>query len=416
MRSVFFTMTILIFSFSAKAAVWEDNQAWSIQYEEEYSNWMQSNSVSENIFTNPQSPYFGVSTDCADTAYALRAIFSFEHKLPFVIYSPSGSRGTNKTINNRLSNWDNKTTERERLVAMINEIGDSVGTENLAYFDSYPVSIKKISPGSVFMYKIVARFGKFIRHTYNIKNISEIGTFDVIYSTQANKAKGLPLIRRKDEEFDKLPTDPWGFKKFRWPEQLGLEVSALPAEMNASNEQFIMAKALGEREFFKMVSKTLSVTNESPAERLARSFKTVCLESQARIGYVNQGLAYLKEINNRCMNYEEFDAYSTPSRDESLKELFLRYESSYNDLIASGTINTASPELLAFSELIFKKKATNADLLAACPVNYRNGVSLDLSTLWKRIQNVSLSSHPNDAVEARWGESNHSNTRCKRGY
>jgi hypothetical protein len=63
------------------------------------------------------------------------------------------------------------------------------------------------------MYKIKARFGNFIRHNYNIKSISDIGTFDVIYSTQANKAKKLPLIRRKNYDFDKLPSSPWGFKK-----------------------------------------------------------------------------------------------------------------------------------------------------------------------------------------------------------
>jgi hypothetical protein len=80
--TVKFCFLFLFFiSFNIKAAVWEDNQVWSLQYEEDFSNWMQSNAVNENIFSDPKSPYFGVSTDCADTAYALRAIFAFESSL-----------------------------------------------------------------------------------------------------------------------------------------------------------------------------------------------------------------------------------------------------------------------------------------------------------------------------------------------
>ncbi|MDO9182739.1 MAG: hypothetical protein Q7U04_10035 [Bacteriovorax sp.] len=399
------------------AAVWTDNQVWSLQYEEDFSNWMQSNAVNENIFTDPKSPYYGVSTDCADTSYAFRAIFAFEHNLPFAIYNPSGSRGTNKTINNRLNSWDKNPTNAQRLVAMINEIGDSVGTENLAYFDTFPIAIKSITPGSVFMYKIKARFGNFIRHTYNIKGINPVGTFDVIYSTQANKAHGLPLIRRKDKEMDNMPNSPFGFKKFRWPEHLGVELSQIPKELGPSDEQFSLAQTLGEVEFFKFVTKTLANTSESKGQRMTRLFKSVCSEAQARIDYVNQGLNHLKEINNKCMNYEEFDAYSTPARDQTLKELFEKYQQAYTEVVDAHEINTVSANLVEFSEIIFGiKNADNLDLLHACPIQYRATMRIDLKVLWKRILKGSLSSHPNDSVEARWGESSSNTTKCKRWY
>jgi hypothetical protein len=128
MRFFFVLLVLVIFSHSSKAAVWEDNQVWSLQYEEEFSHWMQSAAVNETMFTSPQSPYYGINTDCADTAYALRAIFAYEHLLPFAIRSPSGSRGRNRTLNNRLTNWDaQRPTSIQRLIAMINEIGESVG-------------------------------------------------------------------------------------------------------------------------------------------------------------------------------------------------------------------------------------------------------------------------------------------------
>jgi hypothetical protein len=408
---------LFFISLNIKAAVWEDNQVWSLQYEEDFSNWMQSNAVYENIFSDSKSPYFGVSTDCADTAYALRAIFAFEHNLPYAIYSPSGSRGANKTINNRQNSWDNNSTSRQRLVAMINEIGDSVGTENLAYFDTFPIAIKSITPGSVFMYKIKARFGNFIRHTYNIKGINDVGTFDVIYSTQANKARGLPLIRRKDKEFEYMPTDPWGFRKFRWPELLGKDLSSIPRELGPSTEQFALAQNLGQDGFFKYVRKTLASINETSGQRLTRSFKTLCTEAQARIDYVNQGLAHLKETNNKCMSYEEFDAYSTPARDQTLKELFEKLQSAYSDLAGEGGLNTVPPQLVEFSEVIFKNKmVSNTDLFNACPIQYRPEMSIDLRVLWKRISNGVLSSHPNDSVEVRWGETTKNTTKCKRWY
>lgn len=412
-----FLVFLFVFSFNLNASVWQDNQSWSLQYEEQFSAWMKSNKVVEEIFTDANSPYFGVSTDCADTAYAFRAIFAFEHNLPFAIYNPSGSRGTSNTLNNRLNNWDAAGAPNKRLVAMINEIGDSVGTENLAYFDTFPVAIKSITPGSVFMYKITARLGKFIRHTYNIKNINPVGTFDVIYSTQANKAKGLPLVRRKDKEFENMPSNPWGFKKFRWPELLGLDLSAIPAELGPSMEQYTLATNLGEVEFFKYVRKTLSSTYETTPERLVRSFQTVCAEAQARIGYVNQALIHLQETNNKCMDYEEFDAYSTPARDASLIELFEKYELAYNDLQSEGLQNKVAPEMLSYAETIFNNKFFgSSELLAACPINYREGVSIDLATLWKRLSKNTLSSHPNDTVELRWGETTRGKTKCKRWY
>lgn len=400
-----------------KASVWQDTQLWSVQYEEEFSAFMKSNAVREDMFTDPKSKYYGVSTDCADTAYALRAIFAFEHNLPFAIYSPSGERGSNKTINNRQSSWDRAGSNLQRLVAMINEIGDSVGTENLAHYDTFPIALKSINSGSVFMYKINARFGKFIRHTYNIKEVSDVGTFDVIYSTQANKARGLPLIRRKDKEFDNNPTAPWGFRKFRWPEHLGKDLSVIPSELGPSEEQYPLATSLGAVAFFKMVRKLLSNTSETVADRMNRAFKSVCTEAQARIDYVNQGVNHANETNNKCMNYEEFDAYSTPARDLALKELFGRFAQAYTDAADEGTLQTLNPAMAEYYQIIFKNKTVaNTDLLTACPITYRPGVSIDLATLWKRLSSDLLSSHPNDTIEVRWGESSRKTTKCKRWY
>nr|MBP9682498.1 hypothetical protein [Bacteriovorax sp.] len=191
----------------------------------------------------------------------------------------------------------------------------------------------------------------------------------------------------------------------------------IPMELGPSIEQYALAERLGANAFFKLVRKTLSVTNETSAQRLNRSFQAVCLEAQSRIGYVNQGLERLKETNNRCMNYADFDAYSTPARDQGLHDLFLKLQSSYTELLAEDNGRSANPQLLQFASLIVNKKnPTNPELLLACPINYREGVSLDLSNLWIRISKGLLSSHPNDIIELRWGEKSSPATRCKRWY
>lgn len=408
---------LTFFSFNTEALVWNDTREWNIELEEEFSRWMQSGAVRENMFTDPQSKYYGINTDCADTVYALRAIFAYEHSLPFAITNPSGSRDPNKTLNNRQNKWDYKGDEVKRLIAMIEEIGDSVGTENLAYYDTFPTSIKTVKPGTLFMYKIRARFGNFIRHAYNIKNINAVGTFDVIYSTQANKDKRLPLIRRKEREFENLPSNPWGFKKFKWPHLLNADLSSFPAELGASTEQYDLASSLGENEFFKMVRKTLASSQESPGERLNRSFNAVCTEAKARIEYVNQGLEHLNAIGSRCMNYEEFDAYSTPARDEALKGLFERYQTSFEEFIRSGEINSANPSIVNYSQFIFNATGSYAqELTDACPIAYRPSVTIHLGELRKRILEDKLSSHPNDSIEIRWGEKTSPKTKCKRWY
>lgn len=417
MKTLILTLIVILttFSFNAPAAVWEDNQSWSVEYERKYIAWVQGPAVRERMFTDPSSPYYGINTDCADTAYAFRAIFAYENKLPFAITNPSGSREPSKTLNNRTNKFDYAGPENKRLVALITEIGDSVGTENLTRFDTYPIALKNISSGAVFTYKMKARFGKFIRHAYNIKDINPIGTFDVIYSTQANQEKRGDLLRRRDREFENLPSDPWGFRKFRWPEQLGKSLSEFPAELGASNEQYELTTQLSDaRSFFKHVSKVVATTTETSGERLNRLFKVVCLESQARIEYVNEALEYLKKTNNACMDYEKFDAFSTPNRDGALKEMFEKFKQS---LAEAKKTNSGDPQVLAFADYIFNKKGTaQVELLAACPINYRSGMSIDLGELFRRINSERLSSHPNDTVEVRWGETTKPQTKCKRWY
>ncbi len=409
-------LSVMLFAGSASASVWIDSNDWDDYYEEQYANWIGSHEVYEKMFVDSNSPYSGIRADCADAAYALRAIFAYENSLPFAINDPSGSR-SGRTINNRLSKWDHIRSGAKRVVAMINTIGDSVGSENLSHYDTYPIKIKNIRAGNIFSYKIEARFGKFIRHVYNIKGINPVGTFDTIYSTQAIADKGLPMTRRRDKEFINAPHQPWGFRAFKWPRHVTVSSNNLPSHYEVSDEQFNLVGRLGTDGFFKYVKRAVSTINETPEQQMRRAFNNVCEESIARIEYVNQGLAHMRSTGGRCMDYAEYDAYSTPSRDSTLKKTFERFKEVYDDLALTGEIAEVTPNIMLAAQTVFDGHGLElSELRDMCSINYRPGVSIDLATLWYRIKNNRLSSHPNDIVELRWGEKTSPQTRCRRWY
>lgn len=415
-------VSILIYSFgvlssTAHSAVWEDTEKWSLDYEKKFSEWIVSDEVHEYMFISPASKYFGMYSDCADVTYALRAIFSFENKLPFAVSNPSGSRKTViDTLNNRQSTWDQHPEGIPRLIAMVNDITTSVGTDNLAYMDTYPSALKSLSPGSVFISRLKLDTNYFVKHAYNIKNINPVGTLDVIYSSESIQADKKPLLRRKDKEMDILPSDPFGYRKFRWPEHLGVKVKALPLEMQASFEQFELAKTLGIQDFNKLLRKTIGTIEENDTQKLQRSLQTVCQEAQTRVAVVKAAQDHLVKINHQCMDFRDFDIYSTPARDASIKEAFFSLQRNYFEIKDSDGLEAVDPQILEFAEIILLDTApTDDSLLKWCPIEYKAGTSIDLAELWKRTYYSKLSSHPNDSVESRWGEVA-SLTSCKRWY
>jgi hypothetical protein len=411
----------LIFSSLSYAAVWEDTESWSMEWEIKYQEWMKTDAVHRNMFVSPESKYNGMMADCADAAYALRAIFSLENKLPFKVINPSGNRnGIYRHLTNRTDKFDDAgATPEKRLVALINYLGHMVGTEHLSHHDTYPVKIDSVNSGTLFTYKYKMWYNiNAIRHTYNIKDVTKYGDFDVIYSTQAIVKDSLPMIRRKAHNFSNLPHGAWGFKRFKWPEYDGRSNDELPRELAYSEEQFKMADKMGDR-FFRFVKNQLKEEDENPHQLLYRKLQGLCQEAMDRIEYVNQGWNHHLRIDGQCMNYEDYDAYSTPSRDRALKMSFERLHNDYKYVVSIGLDTLVKKRLIQVIEAIFEEKDgpnTTEDLNNLCSLEYRPGVSINLATLWYRIEKNRLSSHPNDSIEHRWGEKKWGRTDCKKWY
>ena len=416
MKNWIILLFILIFRVDALfASVWDDVNFWNEAYEEKYAEWIRSENVSTTIFSDSNSKYFGIHTDCADTAYAFRAIFAFENQLPFSIKNPSGGRKS-FYITNRTRSYDKITSPEKRLIAFINDIGESVGTESLSHFDTYPIAINSINSGSLFLYKIDGKFNTFIRHTYIIRDVNDNGSFDVIYSTQSLKYSKLPLVRNQEKDFEELPFSPWGFRRFRWPNLLGQPIEKLPIVLKASNEQYVMAAKLEANDFFNYVRKTLSTVVENNDQRFIKAMQTLCHEAKSRVEYVNQGVLYDEEIKHRCMNYDEYDSYSTPVKDSMLKNAFKKVAYFYNESLKDGSFEKIPFSYQHFYEIIFENSLDNReDLKTFCEIKYASDYSIDLADLYQRVNADSISSHPNDSLAARWGEDG-PRTNCKIWY
>lgn len=405
-------LLILLMTQLSFAQVWQTQKDWTWQDEEDYSQWIRTDIANKDMFVSKSSPWYGISADCADASYALRIIYSYEKGLPFAFRNPSGARGKNATISNETNKFDKHPAGTKRVVAFINYLGLSVGTESLSYNDTYPTAINSINAGTLFTYKIKTRNGH-VRHSYNIKDISEIGTFRLLYSTQAIKKDKLPMRDTWDKSLVNLPHGVWGFKRFIWPGYHMKKASAYPQSWKRSTEQLDLVNKYG-KNFFNYVQKTLAKVDEDPKQKLTRLFKGLCDEAQSRIKYVDQGLKFREQIRNRCMNYSEYDIYSTPARDKALKGAFTKLQDEL--VLLESLAGDSQYEVIKsiFSEFI--STSDQESLLEMCAIEYRQGHRIDLSELWNRISKGLLSSHPNDKVELRWGETRSGATRCKKWY
>ncbi|WP_372654718.1 hypothetical protein [Halobacteriovorax sp.] len=400
-----------LIAFTTFASVWTADNQWSEDYEEKYSQWMTTSHVHADLFIDKESPYYGLRADCADAAYALRAIFSFENSLPFAISNPSGGR-TSKYLTNDSTAFDKYRDPHKRVVAFLNNLGESVGTENLSRMDTYPVKLDTVNPGTLYTYKIKGRFRRVIRHAYTIKDIQPTGSFDLIYSTQAIKKENLPMNYRKGKELVNLPQTVWGFRKFKWPTKLHVANSSLPESFGYSLEQYSLAKELGQNEFFSYVKNLLKTEDETPNRMIARVLENICQEATARIGYVDQGVNYNNSRNGRCMDYTDYDIYSTPARDKALKSSYEALAYNWSQVSESVSDNNLS---IIVETILGGNFQDNTLVLDYCPIAVQGLGTFDLATIWKRIQVGSLSSHPNDTLSARWGEPG-KRTNCKVWY
>lgn len=426
---------LLIFTFiftalSSFSEIWKSNNQWNTHWEKQYSKWAQYK-LNKDLFISKRSPYYGIKADCADSLYVIRAIFAKENRLPFAIVDPSSvrnskkGRGAWKLIDNHIDRFDYIKNEKERFVAFANFIGLSLGTDTLKYFDTYPIAINKIKPGDIFHFNSKKK-DEVIRHSVMIKKIHGTGLFDTFYSTQEIKKNNIsffnkeskyarPLMYKLKQEFYHAPKNgSGGFRRFIWPRNLTTKFESFKNFADYSEKQFQLAESLSKKAFFRHVKSQIASRKETLNEFIERSLQDICQKSKERVISVWDSVHYRKKNQNRCLNYSEFDTYSTPLRDNELKESYRNFYVGLKDRLKSVS-EVPSRKWIDLAFDVIKGDSTGLTK-KFCSVKVTKRLKLDIADIKRKLFKGKMSSDPNQNLYARWGYTREKSQKCRIFY
>lgn len=385
----------LLLSFPASGAVWEVHKEWTSADEDAFAEYIE-NKFHADTFSNPQSPYYGIKTDCADAIYAARIIFSAQHGLP-VQFSDPTSRG--RYITQKMSRWDSLSMP-ERLLRFIDYVSDLGSTYTLE-LDSYPVDISReaFRPGIIFLSPHLSdseqrATGFRGGHAEYVKSVSDTGFVEVISSTSPRLMRTLSLS--KNPYMAPLLTR-GGFRALKLPQHFNMHVQDLP---HYSLSQFQIAdwaplKILSRRQIFQWheeIRRALRTRAPSFDERVNIVTDSICSLLRTRAILIYQGWNVVTQNHRRCLSGDLQDEYSTDSRDRRIRDAYLQIY----DLYAWQKKNSTDDIQGDISDA--KEKLMN------CNIQHWPGRTITAWELYPRVLSGSLISSSDYAPAVRWGE------------
>jgi hypothetical protein len=401
----FLFFLVLIGPTNALSSVWKDDKKWDLSWEKKYSNWVAGPEVTLDIFTDPQKKYYGITADCADAVYALRAIFSYENGLPFSFVNPHFK---NKTLfSNRTSKFNRIKKGPKRLKAFLNYIGIILSTYHLGKNDTYPVKIDHLRPGDLYIFQLKTR-KMTLKHVMVIKSINPNGTFNFIYSSQRikrlneayfkGKGQGHGLMLKKNQDSLYSPQhDIRGFRRFINPKDMLSYPRNFKKNPSYWREHFKVSKKWGEKKFLLYIKKNILKKREDINLTLQRKLNDLCELSKQRVDAVNEVHDFLKNKKVKCLNFKEFDIYSTPMLDFIIKKHFHHLQYTWENRKKENI----TPQILSTLLSLFKKGEEDD----YCPVEFLEGSPpLSFSHFYSRLSKGLLSYDPHENKKMRWGE------------
>ncbi len=418
MKKTLFTLCLLFaFQMPLHAAIWENQNQWNADWEDRYSDWVEHR-FHKHFFT--QGRYANTPHDCADSVYFPRLIFAYENRLPFVIrdprfgqqkvvgaqlglyqenYGKSPYATVRKFISNDFEYYD-EMPEEDRVRFFMKFVGDVVGS-NSVIADTYPISLdrKWFRPGVIAALPRLKSTsnGAFFRdeageespgHSQMVIRVDEKGVIHYLKSTVPAKIQ--ELQETTINSF--VPSAKGGsFRYWKQPQHYGQPDSSLPGY---GEEQFHLVGV-----FEDEMQKRLASVRETTDQKLNRYAQEVCHQIEQRVGIVDEAWRFKQRIGSRCMDYGEFDSYSTPSRDHKI-EKSLRY------LVRVATGSENGPV-----------SAVARHLDRACgKIQYLPGKSISAARFSERLLAGSVSSDPNQPPAVRWGDEDPQHSDCKQYY
>lgn len=162
MREVLFPVVLLVLLMVldarvSPASVWEVRNEWDTAWEKRYSEW-----ISDAVDVEVLQPA-GLSVDCADLCYVVRAIFARNNALPFLASDANG-----KKIGHFMGDFDDrpraaKWFQDRRLRDFLVHVIRHVTTKSFPH-DTYPVKLvpETVKPGLVIYENLIASHAAFI--------------------------------------------------------------------------------------------------------------------------------------------------------------------------------------------------------------------------------------------------------------
>ena len=399
--TLLFTFIIFRMSFQVcQSAIYVADKSFDETLELEYREWVKK-TVSSEIFSHPNSPYYGIKTDCADAAIALRLIFAFENKISFSFKDNEGNLVTEKT-----NRFDHFQSSQEKLKKLIDYLADKIGSETLAHSNTYPIQINQINSGDLYITRWKNKKGEYTRHVYIIKDILPTGDLLLLSSTQPRAIR--PLLARKGMPLHFFGEAPFGFRRFFQPGQ------QIPSQLpHYSLEQYDL-KNKGETAFFNHLKNTLKNSEDSLKLNIQRRIENICVALTARADIIDMAIEYKKDNNIKCFSKGTYDEFSTPSRDQNIFNDIERLRAGVKSILSQNLVNDIDENVwLGLNFLLNSSEENRNDegglesIKNFCTIEVQidssKTVLLNMKSFYERFKKGYISSNPNESLPTRWG-------------
>ncbi|MBL7542672.1 MAG: hypothetical protein JNL11_02600 [Bdellovibrionaceae bacterium] len=367
---------ICLIGLQAIAAVWTTDKTWNEQLESQYSQWVEVNWTND-VFTNPQSPLYGLKTDCADASYAMRAYFAYVNRLPFTFHRFDGSRSSQA-----ISQFDHLRESLTRFRAFLNHVFDVTSTYTLS-LDTYPIAINRqaLRAGTVYVSPGI--------HSYQIIGVDIYGIPKTLSSTVPRETRvlffnhGFPFYMPGDSRRN---LD--GFRAFKSFD-----------DIRASNEQFQIAASAGGDfiQYQKMMILKLGEVDEPFERKVKRVKSNLCFFSRERAVQVADAYVEHQGRGGTCFGRAGFDDYSTYVRDKKLKSYFQEFKKMTAEQSWANTPTEIKKILLS----VFLFEIPDDDCVVETSLVQKP--YLRLADINKALDEDRLVSDPNANMLQRWG-------------
>lgn len=448
--------TVVLLSIVSKADIWVATEVWTPEKEVQYQTWIQK-FAQIDMFSKPlmadgtANPYYGLTTDCADTVYALRIIFSYENKLPWAMRDPMDRT---KLITNELKRFDHIPEENsQRLHRFIRYMTNTVSTYTISN-DTYPISINQIVPGAVIL------TSRKNHHSWTIAQIMPNGNPRLIYNSTVGAQSGSKVQERwswpnpywifepEEKLVDKNNPDagiilkpvyyPGSYAGIRY----WIPVDKLLTDMKQldaySTDQYNLDLSKWKAE----LTRRLALRNETVPEVVQRLLVDVCADIKQRVTAVREAEEYKKQIqqalfladtpalarllaeynasldkseNPLCLIKARYNEFSTPSRDRRLFDALILARSYFQFGIRTQGEQIFPKKALRQFKKIFpnallpakeESAAENIELAidanSICKIKVDEKM-IDMAEVKRRLFRSYVSPNPNADVVGRWG-------------